>query len=249
KENRSRARFKFVVKKLGMEELKRVVAEEREKLRPDPRWTAFLADLHATDEKPLKPPSKLGPGPYPAGFEEWRRTNVRPQRQEGYVVAAVTLPLAEAAVPAAAGPAQEERRTSTKRVLIVDDNVDAADALRMVLEVEGHRVETAYSASEAFEKFARFHPDVVLLDIGLPETDGYEVARWIRRRPDGQGVMLYALTGWAQEEDRRRAFEAGFDQHLTKPVDIETLRRLIGERATRRDARATGSPGQRGAKP
>ncbi|MFO7177556.1 MAG: nitrite/sulfite reductase [Pseudomonadota bacterium] len=95
KENRSRARFKFVVKKLGMEELKRVVAEEREKLRPDPRWTAFLADLHATDEKPLKPPSKLGPGPYPAGFEEWRRTNVRPQRQEGYVVAAVTLPLGD----------------------------------------------------------------------------------------------------------------------------------------------------------
>jgi sulfite reductase (ferredoxin) len=93
--NRARARFKFVVKKLGIEETKRLVLEERAKLRPDPRWTAFLADLHATDEKPLRPAGKLPAGPYPDGFEDWRATNVIPQRQTGYVMAGITLPLGD----------------------------------------------------------------------------------------------------------------------------------------------------------
>ncbi|HWA72459.1 MAG TPA: hypothetical protein VG937_09000 [Polyangiaceae bacterium] len=95
KENRARARIKFLVKKLGIEEFKRLVLEERAKLRPDPRWTEFLADLHVTDEKPLKPPSKLPERPRPAGFERWYRSNVRPQRQEGYVTATITLPLGD----------------------------------------------------------------------------------------------------------------------------------------------------------
>jgi sulfite reductase (ferredoxin) len=93
--NRARARFKFVVKKLGLEETKRLVLEERAKLRPDPRWTAFLADLHSTDEKPVRPAGALPPGPYPAGFESWRATNVVPQRQKGYVMATITLPLGD----------------------------------------------------------------------------------------------------------------------------------------------------------
>ncbi len=93
--NRARARFKFVVKKLGLEETKRLVLEERAKLRTDPRWTAFLADLHTTDEKPLHPAGALPPGPYPAGFEAWRDTNVVPQRQTGYAMALVTLPLGD----------------------------------------------------------------------------------------------------------------------------------------------------------
>jgi sulfite reductase (ferredoxin) len=93
--NRARARFKFVVKKLGIEETKRLVLEERAKLRPDPRWTAFLADLHATDEKPLRPAGKLPAGPHPDGFEDWRATNVIPQRQAGYVMAGITLPLGD----------------------------------------------------------------------------------------------------------------------------------------------------------
>ena len=95
KENRSRARVKFLVKKLGVDEFKRLVFEERKLLRPDPRWTAFLADLHATDEKPLKGPSELGPGPFPAGFETWAKTNVQPQRQTGYSIATITLPLGD----------------------------------------------------------------------------------------------------------------------------------------------------------
>jgi sulfite reductase (ferredoxin) len=95
RENRARARLKFVVKKLGIDEFKRVVLEERAKLRPDERWTKFLSDLHITDEKPLKPGAPLGPGPYPAGFEAWRASNVRPQSQPGYSTAKITLPLGD----------------------------------------------------------------------------------------------------------------------------------------------------------
>ena len=152
----------------------------------------------------------------------------------------VTLPLAEPTAREARRPTFAKHRPSARRVLIVDDNVDAAEALRMVLELEGHHVKAAYSASEGLEAFDRFEPDVVLLDIGLPETDGYEVARCLRARPRGRDVVLYALTGWAQEEDRQRAFEAGFDEHLTKPVDMETLRRLITDG---RDERASGGRG------
>src|SRR5579859_4080225 len=94
RQNRARARFKLVVKKLGIEETKRVVLEERAKLRPDPRWTAFLADLHAQGEKPLRPPGPL-PAERPAGFASWRETNVVPQRQPGYVMAIITLPLGD----------------------------------------------------------------------------------------------------------------------------------------------------------
>jgi sulfite reductase (ferredoxin) len=95
KANRQKARLKFLVKKLGFPEFKRLVLEERKVLRTDPRWSAFLGDLHATDEKPLRPAGKLPPPPYPPGFEEWRQHNVLPQRQEGYVVAIITLPLGD----------------------------------------------------------------------------------------------------------------------------------------------------------
>jgi sulfite reductase (ferredoxin) len=96
KENRSRARIKFLVKKLGDQEFTRLVREERQKLRPDPRWTSFIDDLHSLDEKPLRPAGKPPAGPYPAGFEAWRRTNLYPQKQAGYVVATVMLPLGDA---------------------------------------------------------------------------------------------------------------------------------------------------------
>jgi len=95
KDNRARARVKFLVKKLGIDEFRRLVLEERTKLRPDPRWTAFLADLHVTDEKPLKAPSTLAPGARSPSFERWRKSNVRPQSQQGYVTATVTLPLGD----------------------------------------------------------------------------------------------------------------------------------------------------------
>ncbi len=93
--NRARARFKFVVKKLGIEETKRLVLEERAKLRPDPRWTAFLADLHATDEKPLRPPGVRPTSDLPEGFARWAESNALPQRQPGYVIAIITLPLGD----------------------------------------------------------------------------------------------------------------------------------------------------------
>lgn len=95
RENRARARLKFVVKKLGIEEFKRLVLEERALLRPDERWTKFLADLHVTDEKPLKAGAALGPGPYPDGFDAWRASNVRSQSQAGYSTAKITLPLGD----------------------------------------------------------------------------------------------------------------------------------------------------------
>jgi sulfite reductase (ferredoxin) len=95
KANRAKARIKFLVKKLGIEEFKRLVLEERATLRPDPRWTAFLADLHVTDEKPLRPPGALPPGPHGDDFERWRASNVVPQRQPGYVMAVITLPLGD----------------------------------------------------------------------------------------------------------------------------------------------------------
>ncbi len=93
--NRARARLKFVVKKLGIEEFKKVVLEERAKLRPDPRWTSFLRDLHKTDEKPLRPAGKLPAGAKPEGFDHWHRTNVQAQKQPGYAIAHITLPLGD----------------------------------------------------------------------------------------------------------------------------------------------------------
>jgi sulfite reductase (ferredoxin) len=95
KENRAKARIKFLVQKLGIDEFRRLVLEERTKLRPDPRWTEYLTDLRRLDEKPLRPAGKLPPGPYPDGFEAWRRTNLFAQSQSGYVVATVTLPLGD----------------------------------------------------------------------------------------------------------------------------------------------------------
>jgi sulfite reductase (ferredoxin) len=95
RDNRARARIKFLIKKLGAEEFKRLVLEERSKLRPDERWISFLNDLHITDEKPLRPAGALPPGPYPDGFDAWRKTNVHPQSQKGYSTAKVTLPLGD----------------------------------------------------------------------------------------------------------------------------------------------------------
>ncbi len=138
----------------------------------------------------------------------------------------VKLPLA-ARGPHASKPKEAAPARAARRVLVVDDNRDAAASLRLVLELDGHEVEAVYGAAEALRAVDAFRPDVVLLDIGLPQMDGYEVARRIRARPEGRAIRLFALTGWAQEEDKRKAFEAGFDEHLTKPVDSAVLRRLI----------------------
>jgi len=115
------------------------------------------------------------------------------------------------------------------RVLAVDDNRDALEAVAMMLQMAGYSVETASFGSEAVAKAHDYQPRAVLLDIGLPDIDGYEVARRIRQEPWGRDARLVAMTGWGQEKDKRQALEAGFDAHLTKPVDAEELVRVLRE--------------------
>jgi two-component system, sensor histidine kinase len=152
-----------------------------------------------------------------------------------------------ASEPAAPSPEQANGTGNRPaRVLVVDDNVDAAASLAMVLESIGlpHRV--AHDGASALREAAEFVPEVVLLDIGMPEMDGYEVARRLRGRPETREALLVAVTGWSQAQDRRRSRAAGFDHHFAKPVDIAALTALLGQR--RRPARAqpphaaSGSP-------
>jgi PAS domain S-box-containing protein len=129
-------------------------------------------------------------------------------------------------VPAAAG-------TSGLRVLVVDDNRRAADSLALLLRLDGHQVETAYDGLEALRVSERFTPQAVLLDIGMPELNGYDTARRMRERNGGGSMLLVALTGLGTPEDRQRATEAGFDTHLVKPVDVDELGRLLADRCPR----------------
>ncbi len=117
---------------------------------------------------------------------------------------------------------------AARRILIVDDNQDSAASLAMLLKIAGHVTQTAHDGLEALDVFASFNPDVVLLDIGLPKLNGYEVARRIRGG-GADGVVLVALTGWGQEDDRRKSREAGFDGHQTKPVDFSALQGLLSD--------------------
>jgi CheY-like chemotaxis protein/nitrogen-specific signal transduction histidine kinase len=113
------------------------------------------------------------------------------------------------------------------RILVVDDNADAADSLGSLLQLEGHTVVVTYTSTDALAKLAEFKPDIVLLDIGLPEIDGYEIARRIRASPDQRHVRLIALTGYGQADDRQRATTSGFDAHLVKPVEFSALQRVL----------------------
>jgi PAS domain S-box-containing protein len=118
-------------------------------------------------------------------------------------------------------------RVAKLRILVVDDLRDSADSMAMMLQTMGHETCKAYDGIEALQAAAAFQPSIVLLDIGLPKMNGYEVARHIREQPWGGNVALVALTGWGQEEDKRRALEAGFDHHLTKPVEAAALEKLL----------------------
>jgi signal transduction histidine kinase/CheY-like chemotaxis protein len=119
------------------------------------------------------------------------------------------------------------RRFPERRVLVVDDNPDATETLQDLLESLGATVVAAGSGREALGAFESFEPDAVLLDIGMPGMDGYEVARRIRALPSGHGTQLIALTGWGQQEDIRRCMQAGFDHHMVKPLDVDKLWGLI----------------------
>ncbi len=134
------------------------------------------------------------------------------------------------------------------RVLIADDNRDAADTLAMLLSMDGYEVRTVYGGRAAVSATETFRPDVALLDIGMPDVDGYATAKAIRQQRSGLGTFLIALTGWGQPEDKERALKAGFAAHLTKPVDPELLRDLIRrvvtepDGPTRRAGRGTTDP-------
>ncbi len=114
-----------------------------------------------------------------------------------------------------------------RRVLVVDDNRDSAMSLAMLLEIGGHEVAAAYDGQEALAKAGELRPEVVLMDLGMPKLNGYDAASRIRQQPWGERMVLIAVTGWGQEEDRRRTSQAGFDGHLVKPVDYAAVVKLL----------------------
>lgn len=148
----------------------------------------------------------------------------------------VHLPIAPMPSPTATAPGDLNGETSPaatgQRILVADDNKDAADSLSTMLRLMGNETRTVHDGMGAVEEAEAFRPDVILLDIGMPKMNGYEAARQIRKQPWGADALVIAITGWGQEEDKRKAWEAGFDYHVTKPVDPAALFKLL----TRSDA-------------
>jgi len=134
---------------------------------------------------------------------------------------------AESAPPTTPTPGAARKRR--RRVLIVEDNADARAGLRLLLTYAGHAVETSEDASSGLDKLKSFRPEVALIDIGLPGVDGYALARMARQTPEAQATYLVALTGYGQAEDRQKALAAGFDTHMTKPVDPAKLCAFLTE--------------------
>ena len=144
---------------------------------------------------------------------EWRVASAQPGGGDSSSLATHHSPLA----------------TPLRRILVVDDNRDAATTLAMLLDLTGNETHTAYDGQEAVEAAATLRPDVIVLDIGLPKLNGYEACRKIREQPWSKDIVIVALTGWGQEEDRRKSKEAGFDGHLVKPADHAVLTKLLDE--------------------
>jgi len=138
------------------------------------------------------------------------------------------LPLAVPAAPTPIGRGRAGRgRADARRVLVIEDNADAGEMLREFLALEGHEVRLLRSGERAVEEARSFLPDLLLCDIGLPGLDGFAVARALRAEKDLEGIALVALTGYGASEDRRRALEAGFVRHLTKPIDPDALTEIL----------------------
>jgi CheY-like chemotaxis protein len=143
-------------------------------------------------------------------------------------------------------PASEDASATPqvrRRILVADDNSDALESLATLLELGGHEVFSAANGALALESAERNLPEVALLDIGMPQLDGYEVARRIRAQPWGRRITLVALTGWGQDSDRRRSGEAGFDSHLVKPLDLDKLTELLGRLPVKGTESADSSAG------
>ncbi|MBX3436452.1 MAG: response regulator, partial [Planctomycetaceae bacterium] len=157
----------------------------------------------------------------------------------------VRLPVLSQRTPAA------PRETTTEavatavplKILVVDDNRDSAESLALLLRLTGHDVLTAHDGLEAWESASQFKPHVVLLDIGLPKLNGYEVARRIREQPWGRLMILIALTGWGQDEDRRKSQDVGFNGHLVKPVDHASLNQLLSDLVQSGSSAGDAAPG------
>jgi signal transduction histidine kinase len=129
--------------------------------------------------------------------------------------------------PGAEPEAAVQSPSPARRILVVDDNQDAATSLALLLEISGHEVRTAYDGLQALEAAAEHRPEIVLMDLGMPKLNGYDAASRIRQQPWSEGMILLALTGWGQDEDRRRTLQAGFDGHLVKPIDYSVLVKLL----------------------
>ena len=115
----------------------------------------------------------------------------------------------------------------TERILVVDDDRATADTLALLIRTLGYEAKAVYSGQAAVEQIIKFEPDMALIDIGMPERNGYDTVAEIRKQPGGTHVILVAVTGWSRDEDKRRAYDAGFDLHVTKPMRVETLKELI----------------------
>jgi CheY-like chemotaxis protein len=139
----------------------------------------------------------------------------------------VRLPIEMGVRSSAPAASTAQVTTSGRRILVVDDNEDSAETMALLLGMSGHETHTAHDGEAALEAAERLRPDVILLDIGLPTLSGHEVCRRIRQEPWGRQMAMIALTGWGQEEDRRRSEEAGFDGHLVKPVEPARLMALL----------------------
>jgi len=139
----------------------------------------------------------------------------------------VRLPLLQASETAQgsrlAGAAFEQGSENKRRILIADDNADAASSLALILQMQGHETLTAANGREAVEHAATFRPDIIFMDVGMPHMDGLEATRQIRAQPWGNAIVIVALTGWGQEGDRRQTREVGMDLHFVKPINLEGI--------------------------
>jgi CheY-like chemotaxis protein len=127
-----------------------------------------------------------------------------------------------------------EHALTRRRILVADDNIDAASSLGMLLEMMGHEVCIVHDGVEAIEKATTFGPDIILLDLGMPQLNGYEACARIREQPSNKGTLIVALTGWTQDDKKQRSQQAGFDFHLIKPVELPALEKLLREHPANR---------------
>jgi CheY-like chemotaxis protein len=139
----------------------------------------------------------------------------------------ITLPATQTPPARPAPPPSQLVAGAPRRILVVDDNRDAADSMTFMLQLLGHEVRTAYSGAEAVTAAESFQPALIFMDIGMPGLNGYDATQRIRAADWGQDIRIVALTGWGQENDRARSREAGCDSHLVKPVDLPELQELL----------------------